>query len=311
VKTVVIANPASDNGVTAKRWSQILSVLARKLTDFDYRLTEGPGHATELTRDALASGATMVVSVGGEGTNNEIVNGFLDSAGRVNGNAVLGLLPSGTACDFARMLGIPNHLDAAIDVLVQGRPRTCDLGKASFRDHDGQVVERFFLNVADLGIGGETVARMNRSTKALGHLMSYLYGFLVTLAKYRNKPIRLVVDESDLGETIVKGIVVSNGKCCGGGMQVAPHASVDDGLLDLLIIGNVSRRTVLRHLPALYAGKLTERHNVTRMRGRRILVTSDERVLIDLDGEQPGMLPASFEVVPGAIQINVPANTAW
>jgi len=309
VSIVAVANPASDNWVTRKRCQQILSVLQGKLSDVEWKLTERPGHAVEITRNALLAGAQMVVSVGGEGTNNEVLNGFFDGGAPVNEDAILGMVPSGTACDFANVLGIPKDIEAATDILVRGRPKKCDIGKARFVSHDGGTVERLFLNVVDLGIGGETVERVNRTTKAFGPTVSYLYNFLIALLKYENKPVHIIADGEDLGEITIKGLVISNGKRCGGGMQVAPKASVDDGLFDILTIGDVSRSEVLRHLPKLYKGKLALPGKVHRRRARRISVTSSERVLIDLDGEQPGMLPAAFEVLPQAIKIQVPIET--
>jgi len=309
LSTVAVANPASDNWVTKNRCRHILSVLQRKLPDVEWKLTERPGHAVEITRNALRAGAHMVVSVGGEGTNNEVLNGFFDGGTPVNEHAILGMVPSGTACDFARVLGIPKDIEMATDVLARGRPRRCDIGKARFVSHDGRSVERFFLNVVNLGIGGETVERVNRTTKAFGPTVSYLYSFLVTLLKYENKPVHIVVDGEDLGETIIKGLAISNGRRCGGGMQVAPNASVDDGLFDVLTVGDIGRGQALRHLPKLYRGTLMLPGKVHRQRARSISVTSSERVLIDLDGEQPGMLPASSEILPKAVRIQVPVET--
>ena len=303
-----IVNPASDNGATAKRWRKILAVLQKKVSGFEWRFTESPGHATEIAREALHAGATRIVSVGGDGTNNEVVNGFFEDGQQINEDAVLCILPSGTACDFAKVFHIPKNIEVAADVLVNGRPRRCDLGKASFRSHEGNAVERYFLNVADLGIGGETVERVNRTTKAFGPLVSYLYGFLVTLLKYKNKSVQLVVDDKDLGNNIVKAVAISNGRYCAGGIQVAPHASVDDGLFDILIVGNIGCRDTLKHLPKLYAGKPLLHRELRMMRGKCISATSSEKVLIDFDGEQPGMLPASFEIVPRGIMVQAPAS---
>jgi diacylglycerol kinase (ATP) len=308
VSTFAIVNPASDNGMTAKRWRKILAVLEEKVPGLEWKFTEGPGHATEIAREALHAGATRVVSVGGDGTNNEVANGFFESSRSVNEKAVLCMLPSGTACDFAKVLSIPKNIEAATDVLVNGRAKSCDLGKASFRSHDGNTVERYFLNVADVGIGGETVARVNRTTKAFGPLVSYLYGFLVTLFKYKNKPMKLTVDDKDLGNRIVKSIAISNGRCCGGGIQVAPEASIDDGLFDILIVGNMGYMDTLRHFPKLYTGKPIVHRDVKMMRGRYVSATSPEEALIDFDGEQPGTLPATFEIIPGGIKVLVPAG---
>ena len=292
MSTFAIVNPASDNGTTATRWRKILTLLEERVPGLEWKFTEGPGHATEIAREALHAGAARVVSVGGDGTNNEVAN----------------MLPSGTACDFAKMLSIPKSIEAATDVLVNGRAKSCDLGKASFLGHDGNTVERYFLNVADIGIGGETVACVNRTTKAFGPLVSYLYGFLVTLVRYKNKPVQLTLDDKDLGNRIIRAVAISNGKCCGGGIQVAPEASVDDGLFDILLVGNIGYLDTLRHFPKLYAGKSIVHREVSTMRGKYVSATSSEEVLIDFDGEQPGTLPATFEMIPGGIKIQVPAK---
>jgi YegS/Rv2252/BmrU family lipid kinase len=308
VSTFAIVNPASDNGATAKRWRRILTALEEKVSGLEWRFTEGPGHGTQIAREALHAGATTIVSVGGDGTNNEVVNGFFQDGRAINENAVFCMLPSGTACDFAKVLSIPRNIETATDVLVNGRPTECDLGKASFRSHDGNTVERYFLNVADIGIGGETVARVNRTTKAFGPLVSYLYSFLVTLVRYKNKPVQLTLDDKDLGNRIIRAIAISNGKCCGGGIQVAPEALVDDGLFDVFVVGNIGYLDTLRHFPKLYAGKPILHREVSMMRGKYVSATSSEKVLIDFDGEQPGTLPATFEMIPGGIKIQVPAR---
>jgi len=308
VSTFAIVNPASDNGMTAKRWRKILAVLKDKVPGLEWKFTQRPGHATEIAAEVLRAGAARVVSVGGDGTNNEVVNGFFEGGQPINEEAVFCTLPSGTACDFSKVLSIPRSIEAAADVLVNGRVKECDLGKASFVSHDGNSVERYFLNVADIGIGGETVARVNRTTKAFGPLVSYLYGFLVTLFKYKNKPVKLTVDDKDLGNRMVKSIAVSNGRCCAGGIQVAPEASIDDGLFDILVVGNIGCMETLRHLPKLYTGKPIVHRDVKMIRGRYVSAASPEGVLIDFDGEQPGTLPAAFEIIHGGIKILVPAG---
>jgi YegS/Rv2252/BmrU family lipid kinase len=310
VSVFAVINPASDNRGTRKRWPRILSALKEKMGNIEWRFTERPGHATEVVREALRAGENMIISVGGDGTNNEVVNGFFDAGRLINDKAVLCLLPSGTACDFAKALCIRKNIQAAVDVISDGSAKVCDLGKATFRGHDGQTVERYFLNVTDLGIGGETVARVNRSTKALGPFVSYLYGFIATLIKYENKLVRVVVDDKDLGDNLLKAVAIANGKCCGGGIQVAPFASVDDGLFDILMVRDIGWIDTLRHMPKLYSGKPLRHPKIRWMRGRRVTATSPEEVLIDFDGEQPGMLPASFEVIPHGIRVQVPADTA-
>jgi YegS/Rv2252/BmrU family lipid kinase len=176
------------------------------------------------------------VVVGGDGSVNEVANGI---AGR--DDVEIAVIPRGTGWDFVRTYGIPHKLEGAIDVALTGKPRTIDLGRVRYRAWDGSEAETYFANVASAGMSGAIAQRANETTKALGGKISYLWATLAVFARWQNSELRLDVD----GETRVghmHDVVVANGRTFGGGMIICPEAEPDDGLFDVLTIGDLTRR---------------------------------------------------------------------
>jgi diacylglycerol kinase (ATP) len=300
-KTVFVVNPHAGNGATGKEWPRIKNRATDLLGPFDYCITAGPGDATRMTRDHLLKGADRIICVGGDGTLNEVVNGFFDENTPLGKSAVLGFVPNGTGCDFCRTIPIPTGLEASLETIRQGHTRTIDLGLIRYRDHEGHTRTRYFHNIASFGLGGEVDDRVNKTSKACGPFVTFIWGTLASLFAYGKKRIRIQVD-AEAGQTVdVLNIAVANGRYHGGGMLVAPDAATDDGLFDVTIIGAMSLPLVFWHLPKLYTGGIKRIRQVSMTTGRRVTASSDERVLLDIDGEQPGTLPAELSIVPGAI----------
>lgn len=306
LRTLVIINPHSANGATGRRWKTIREELRRAIGDFGERFTERTGHATDLAREGLRTGCERIVAVGGDGTNNEVVNGFFEHGRPVNPQAALGFIPRGTGGDFRRTLGIGKRLEECLPVLQAGRVRPVDVGTATFRDGAGRETHRHFINITSFGIGGLVDALVNRSSKALGGRLSFLLATARALASYRNRHIRLRVDDTFDERLTINNVAVANGQYFGGGMWVAPKASPDDGLFDVVILGDLSRGEVIRGSRRIYRGTHLEMPKVRWLRGRRVVAESDEEVLIDMDGEQPGRLPITCELLPGALRLIVP-----
>lgn len=300
----VIVNPNSANGRTGKSWPATASILHGAFPGFTHKLTTRQGEATELARQALREGATTILSLGGDGTHNEVVNGFFDEdGGTVAAEACLGILPSGTGGDFRRSLGMPSEMAAAVSYLLSATPRLIDVGRMVCHDEAGQQRRRFFVNITSFGISGVVDDYVNRTSKALGGKLSFLFGTARALWNFRNQRVRLCVDD-DFDEVLtINNIAVANGQYFGGGMWVAPGAALDDGLFDVVIIGDLSRKQSLLSGPKIYKGKHIELPEVSVLRGRRVRATSDELVLIDMDGEQPGRLPIELEIVPAALRV--------
>jgi len=269
---------------------------------FDYSLTEARGHAIELARAAAGNGYDMIVSVGGDGTINEVVNG-LYASGNLKENT-LGIVSTGTGSDYIRTVGVPRRFDAACQRLLEPKKSTVDLGIVSYTDKGGQH-ERLFVNFAGFGFDAEIVRRTTQQFKALGGLPSYLMGLLTTLISYRNKDISMKVD-GELIEKRVCAVIMGNGKYGGGGMFAAPDADLADGLLDVLIIGDMSKPDLLASLPRIYKGTHLTHRKVTLKKAREIEVSSrNGRMQLQADGELLGEVPARFRVLPSALNVIV------
>ncbi|MBN2266111.1 MAG: diacylglycerol kinase family lipid kinase [Candidatus Aminicenantes bacterium] len=304
LKTKVIVNPASNRGRTRKRWSEIFDGLKSFLREFKFDFTEKPLHATALAREAIKDGVELLIGVGGDGTMNEIANGFYEDRRIINPEVTLGLVPSGTGCDLIRSLNIPAGLRGALRVLTDAPAVRVDVGQVRFTSNDGREEERYFLNVADFGLGGEVVRevterRMQRKAS------SYVRCLLTTMARYRNKRVRIRVD----GETLPDGEyligAVANGKIFGKGMKVAPDARLDDGLFDAVLVRGFRFLEFCRHGWKLMNGSHVTHPKVSVVKGRRIEAWAEEgeEVLLELDGDQLGRLPATFEIVPANLLI--------
>lgn len=304
-KTKIIVNPNSANCTTKKRWPAIEKNLRKVLGEFAVEFTAGPNTATGLTRQALRQGFEMVVGIGGDGTVNEIVNGFFENNAPINPAAVFGIIERGTGCDFIKTVGISKEETSAIEILRGRKTRRIDVGKFSFVDHQGKTALRYFANITSFGMGGEVDKRVNRASKALGGKLSFLRAALATFLTYKNKKVRLKIDDFFDEERTIMNIAVANGQFFGAGMQVAPQAKLNDGLFDIIIMGDFNLLEAIPNLSKIYKGEHLGHPKVESYRGKKVIATSDEIVLLDVDGEQPGQLPATFEIIPHALNIKI------
>jgi YegS/Rv2252/BmrU family lipid kinase len=300
---VVIVNPVSADGRTGRDWPKNEPLLRRLLPPFTVRTTSGPNQAPELAYQAVEQGYTTVVVHGGDGTVNEVINGLLEHTKFET--ISLAILPYGTGADLVRTLGISHAITAAAHQARGNVLRKIDVGSARFLDLNGNPCRRHFLNVTDVGFGGDLVRYVNSHSKKWGGKLSFFRGLLVTLFQYRNKRLRIGLDDRPPFEAKVSSIVIANGQYFGGGMWVAPPARMDDGVLEVVVVGDVSRIEVLTNTRRLYRGTLAEHPKVQAFQARSITLESDEEVLIDMDGELVGRLPVRFELLPRKIKIAI------
>jgi len=303
---VFIVNPHAARGAVGRDWPHIKDLAERRLGSFKVFLTTAPGEATQLARLAVSEGAQSIVCVGGDGTLNEVVNGMVNEGGPRHPEVQLGFIPNGTGCDFRKTLLIPPNPEDALKVIEGGRTRRIDLGRLRYTDHKGETRTRYFHNLTSFGLGGEVDERVNKSGKKLGGFLSFIIATLVSLVLYEKKRIRLKVDEHFDEELVVLNVAVANGQYHGGGMWVAPGADPSDGMFHVTIIGELSLPEVCYYLPKLYNGKILQVKRVRSLTGRRVEAFSDKKVLLDVDGEQPGCLPVKIEIVPSALKIFSP-----
>jgi len=297
----VIVNPVAGAGRTAREWPRIMNFFKRQGLNFEHDITEAPGHAVELARDATKNGYETVISIGGDGTINEIVNGLYKAGG--NKDIVLGMVCTGTGSDYARTVGISRRYEEACMRILQPKKLTVDLGVVEYADN-GHKMERIFVNFAGIGFDAEIVRRTTRNFKALGSTVSYLLGVFTTLVAYRNREVKLIIDGEEM-EREVCSVIANNGRYGGGGMFTAPGADLTDGLLDLLIIGNIGKADLIRSLPRIYKGTHLTHPKVTMKKAREIEIKSTYPLNLQADGELLGELPARFRILPSALNIIV------
>jgi YegS/Rv2252/BmrU family lipid kinase len=306
-KPVFVVNPNSANGSTRKEWPHIESLLKRVLPKYDTKFTARPMDATRLASEALHEGADLVISVGGDGTHNEVVNGFFADGAPINPTATLAVLSRGTGGDFRKTLGLSRcsgaEMKTAVEQLAACRVSPCDVGRLTFRDHAGVECRRYFVNITSFGMGGEVDKRVNESSKALGGKVSFFLGSLRATMAYKNRNVRVTVDGVPFYEGPIYNIAVANGKFFGGGMMIAPDARIDDGQFDVVACGDFNFVDALQFAAKVYGGKHLALPKIRSTRGSRVEAVSDEEVLLDVDGEAPGKLSAIFENLAGAIRV--------
>jgi YegS/Rv2252/BmrU family lipid kinase len=305
-KIVFIVNPNAAMGSTGREWPRIKALAKDRLGPFQTSFTSGPGDASRLTRSALQGGAELIVCVGGDGTLNEVVNGFIGEDGPIQPDAMLGMIPRGTGCDFIKTAHIPKELEKALEVLKDFHSEWIDLGRLILKDHAGHHAMRYFHNVTSFGLGGEVDDRVNRTTKVFGGFVSFIWATLVSILIYDKKFIHLKVDDNFNQRVLCLNVAVANGQYHGGGMWVAPEAAMDDGMFHVTVIGDFALPEVFLNLPKLYNGRIIQLKKVKTLVGKRIEAYSNQRVLLDVDGEQLGHLPVVIDIVPRVLSFIVP-----
>lgn len=299
----IIVNPVSANKTTAREWPQYEKILLDSDYDFEAVITERPGHATELARDAIKSGFKTIMSVGGDGTMNEVVNGFFEHGQPLATDSRLVVFSRGTGCDFIRSLGIKKGIEDLMDILSRNQAEQVDIGRVDFVDRLGKIGTRYFLNIADIGLGAETANRVNKNSKRFSGFLSFLLGTFSTLLFYRNKDFEVIIDDEIVLCERMNSVIICNGKYFGGGMKVAPDALMNDGLFDIIIIGDVSKPDLIKSFPLIYDGKHMSHPKIKFYRGSRVKVKSGGKGLIEVDGEIPGSDDAEFMILSKALNI--------
>jgi YegS/Rv2252/BmrU family lipid kinase len=298
--SVFLVNPAAAAGTTGKRWPEIAHRAAARGLEGDALISEGPGHLTALAADAVRNGARQLVVVGGDGSVNEVVNGIAESDG-----VELAVVPRGTGWDFVRTYGIPRDLDGAVDVALRGSVREIDLGAVTYRTWSGEEGRAYFANAASAGISGAIAQRANASSKALGGKVSYYWATLSVFIGWQTGEMRVAVDDETRNGRMIDALVC-NGRYLGGGMMMCPDAEPDDGLFDVMLIGDVTKRDLVFVLPKTYRGTHLPHPRLEVLRGRVVTVEADDPLPIELDGEQPGTTPVRFEIRPQVLRLRVP-----
>jgi len=300
--SLFILNPAAGHGRAARVWASFQKELARVLPGASCVRTESPGHATAIAREAVLGGVGRLVAVGGDGTFSEVLEGVMSAPEELRRKAWLASIPAGSGCDFARHLGYSKDRRGFIELITKGSARPADVGRIKYTGLDGSARERHFINIAAFGIAGDVAHHVKRTGKALGGTLSYALSSARALLTARAKRLRLKADGADLSGKYHM-CVLANTSFTGGGMLIAPGASHEDGLFDLVLVSDMSRLRLLKNFPKIYRGSHLSEPGVSLRRVKTLSAGSDETVYLNIDGEADGMLPASFEMLPGAVML--------
>jgi len=295
---IFLVNPASAGGATAKRWPKLYARAKELGLDGDERLSEQPGHLTELARSAAADGRLIVV-VGGDGTLNEVVNGTVGTG------AEIAVLPNGTGQDFGRTHDIPTRFDDAVAVALNGVAKQVDLGRATFVGPDGAETSRVFANVGSAGMSGAVAARANAGAKALGGRTTFYYALVREFLAWQNTDVTVTYDGGHRRGPM-HDVIVANGRWPGGGMKLAPDADPSDGEFDIVLIGDVGKLDFVTTSPKLYKGGHVGHHKVEVVRSSHVEIDAQDPIPLELDGEVAGTTPVRFEIVPKALRLRSP-----
>jgi len=302
LQTFFIVNPLSRCGTTGRIWQEVEKQVRGWGWEYQWAFTKGPGHGTCLATSALEEGYRLVVAVGGDGTLHEVINGFFREGRAIRADTVLGVLPSGTGTDFAKTLGLPLLMEKAAQKLLHGNPHPVDLGWITYQDFQGRRNRRLFANIAEGGLGGEVVRRLN-SRRKRGGTIPFLTGAIRSLFSYRAQPVRIQIDEQIERKIEALFVIVANGRFYGGGMKIAPQAEPADGLFDVVLIRDLSAFKVLRNIYRIYTGSHLKLPEVEVFRGKKVALESEGEFLLEADGELLGKAPAEFEICPHAVLV--------
>lgn len=306
----VILNPVAGGGRQKRNWPETEAGLARHFGRFEFRQTQASGDARRFALDFAASGYDLVIAAGGDGTISEVADGLVQAFLETGRMVEFALLPGGTGSDFARGLGLPDDPDVLLERIAGGSSRTIDAGRVSYVDDNGMLASRHFVNIASLGLSGR-VDRAVNAGRCKGRISAgalFLWRTVVEFVRYRFETVRITVDGGVPIEARIALVAVANGRFFGGGMMVAPDAVPDDGRFDIVILRAASKLRLLWDLRLVYGGRHRGHPAITLLRGCKVVVepvggAKRNRALIDIDGESPGRIAASFEIVPGVLKL--------
>lgn len=316
MRPLLIVNPRSGGGKTGELFDRMREPIGRALGEFDVEHTEGPRHASDLARDAALAGRETVIAVGGDGSIHEVANGLMRA--RAGGAAAtrLGIIGQGTGGDFCKTLGLEHRLDQYCAVIARGAVRRIDVGKVSYRTHDGAPAESYFINILSAGIGGLVDRIVSETSKALGGTLAYFRASVRGLVESAVGRLRCTITlegETRAVELSTRNIAICNGRFFGSGMQVAPMAELDDGLLEVVDLGDAPRLRFAMVSSRMYTGAHIRHPDVRHFRCESIQMEllnqdADDRFLLDVDGEPLGRLPITITVEPRALEVLAPGR---
>jgi len=310
LKTAFIINPGSGGKRKDRLRKALADRIAQMFPDAPVTFSTTADEASTRTRELLEGGCECIAVAGGDGTINSVLQGFFrdDRGTPVRKGAALGVIPVGTGGDFRRTLGIENDPLAALSLLSGDSVKPCDVGLVEYTDAGGKKAKRYFLNITSFGLSGLVDKYVLESSKKLGGTLTFFLATLKAFRRYTNTKVEVTIDGSTKKTLTSVLVAVANGRFFGSGMHIAPMADIGDGLLDVVVLGDMHLGDFIRHGSKLYAGKLTNHPDFFHARARSVGIVPVEEtgvMTMDMDGEPLGTTPASVTIVPSAIALKI------
>lgn len=309
-KWLVVVNPKASVGKSEKDWPLIKQILVNEGIEFDDVLTEYPRHAIEIVRDAIVEkGYRKFISVGGDGTNNEVINGIFTQDVVPTTEITMAALPIGTGNDWRRTFNIPLEYEEVVKIIKAGHTFAHDIGKLTYYN-DGDPKIRYFLNAAGTGLDEmvcNTTNIMKQSGK--GGTVRYLISVVKCLLKYKVTHVQITVDDELVFDDNILSLSVGNCRFNGGGMMMMPNAIPDDGLFDITVIKKVSIFKFAANVKNIYDGSFVEKlKEVQTFRGKKIRIVSipPHSLMVETEGENLNNSPFDFEILNKAVNMVIP-----
>ena len=301
----VIVSSRSGGGKAAHDWPLIAKMLKNKDIDFVENITDHAYHAIELAREAVSSGYRKLLVIGGDGAIHEVLNGLYSQTEVSPSEVTLGLIPVGSGNDWSRLHAIPHDYEAAVGLIAaaEGHTRPQDVARVATR-MDGKPYFRYMMNIGGLGLDSVVCHRFDIA-KEQGHASDrqYLKSLLSGFISYKPLKFRVDVDGREFFRGIAFSVALGIGKYCGGGMRQTPEAIPDDGLIDVTVVGRISKWRFLAKVPSLFKGTIFKHKEVTHTRGKVVDISAAPYSYMEVDGEPVGITPVRIEVVPAGVQV--------
>ena len=313
-KCLVVVNPKASIGKCEKDWPEIQQLLTAKDIDFDFVKTEHQGHAIQLVRDLITEkGYKKIISVGGDGTNNEVINGIFTQKRFPTTEITMGVIPIGTGNDWCRTFGFPAEYSKNVEILKKGHTFLHDIGKVTYFN-DGNSTCRYFLNAAGTGLDEMVCNKTNRlKSQGKGGTIRYLLSTVYSILSFKCLHVQIEVDGTMVFDDKIMSLSIGNCRFNGGGMMMMPKAVPDDGLFDITAIKKIGLIKFAANMKNIYDGSFADKlKEVSLFQGRHIRVSSipSHKLLLETEGETLTNSPFDFEMLPKAINMIIPENNS-
>ena len=301
----VIVSSRSGGGKALNDWPKIANMLKNKRIAFSEKITDHAYHAIELAREAVREGFRKLLVIGGDGAVHEVLNGLYSQREVSPSEVTIGLIPVGSGNDWSRLHAIPSDYDSAVGLIAEAAryTRVQDVARVDTR-MDGKPYCRFMMNIGGLGFDSEVCHRFDLA-KERGHAgdRQYLKSLLTGFFSYKSLKFRVDVDGKEFYRGPALSVALGIGKYCGGGMMQTPEAVPDDGLIDVTVVGKISKAKFLRKVPSLFRGDIYKHKEVTHTRGRSVDISAAPYSYMEVDGEPVGITPVHISVIPAGVQV--------